>query len=208
MKRHALLLLILVVSVLNLSGCVVWSINKFFTKDLIVKVDGIKGDWKLITQCDEDVEHQQVNNWTFTDHQVYVYSAQGKYFGSGDMRNDFEVTFFKINNTILADVIAELSKPRRENGYFEFTVIPMHILMKVVIENDKLTLSPLLNTKGFMMHNNERIKSLTYVKYQGDDDFRLYTSTPEEWVEFLKKNLTDEQLFAECKFELRRVQNK
>ncbi len=180
---------------LYLSSCVIWSVNKFYTKNLVINLKELRGKWKLFVAMGDKVEDKSINYWVFKKDKIYSFDKKNR-------RSDFKVTYFKIGDTTFADVIG--SSPKKENAFWIFTVVPMHILLKVELAGkDQVTLTP-MNYKWFYEKDNAKVKDLPYIKHE--DNSRIYTCTPEQWVAFLKENLSDPEMFnSKHKFMLKRV---
>jgi hypothetical protein len=175
----------LAVFVVLLNGCLIYSVNCFYTDDLKVEAPGqILGDWKLLVSYGENVEKKNITPWLFSKEQIISYDTKNKC-------SDFAVTFFKINNVLLADVVPKSSL---NNDYWNCCVVPMHILVKVVLKKDKLELIP-LNVEWFKKSGNTKVKDLPYAGYEGKDDIRIYNVSSAKWVKFLKANISNKNLF-------------
>ena len=177
------------------AGCTIYSINPFCTKGKIVELKAVSGYWKLNVSAGEDVSKNDITPWKITDNTLITYDKNSK-------RSDFNIAFFKLNDQLFADITATLSQ---NNEYWNVTVLPMHVLVKVEIAGDALTFIP-LNMEWFNKPDNEKVKALKSVAYDGNDKTRIYTNTPEEWEHFLESNMDTPELFNQKqKFVLQKI---
>ncbi len=177
------------------AGCTIYSLNPFCTKGKIVELKTVSGYWKLNVSAGEDVSKNDITPWKITDNTLITYDKNSK-------RSDFNIAFFKLNDQLFADITATLSQ---NNEYWNVTVLPMHVLVKVEIAGDALTFIP-LNMEWFNKTDNEKVKALKSVAYDGNDKTRIYTNSPEEWEHFLESNMDTPELFNQKqKFVLQKI---
>ena len=168
-----------------LAGCTIYSINPFCSKDKIVEMKEVNGSWKLNVAVGEDVSRIDITPWDIADNTLTTYDKNGK-------KSDFNIVFFKIEDQLFADVFG---KSPQNNDYWNITVLPMHVLLKVEIKGEYLTFIP-FNIEWFN-RADEKALALQSVTYEGSGKAKIYTSSPEEWQSFLKKNLNTPELFNE-----------
>ena len=177
------------------AGCTIYSINPFCTKGRMVELKTVSGYWKLNVSAGDDVSKNDITPWKITDNTLITYDKNSK-------RSDFNIAFFKLKDQLFADITATLSQ---NNDYWNITVLPMHVLVKVEIDGDTLTFIP-LNMEWFSKPDNEKVKALKSVAYDGNDKTRIYTNTPEEWERFLESNMDIPELFNQKqKFVLQKI---
>jgi len=175
------------------AGCTIYSINPFCSKDKIVALKEVNGSWKLNVTAGEDISNKDITPWEIMDNTLITYDRN-------DKKSDFNIVFFKLKDQLFADVIG---KSAQNNEYWNMTVLPMHILFKVEISGERLTFIP-LNLAWFNKAGNEKVKALKCAAYEGNNQMKIYTSSPEEWESFLEKNLSNPELFNDKqKFVLR-----
>ena len=168
------------------AGCTIYSINPFCSKDKVVDLKEVNGSWKLNVVAGEDVSRIDITHWEITDNTLITYDKNGK-------RSDFNIVFFKLKGQLFADVIG---KSPQNNDYWNITVLPMHILLKVELNGENMVFIP-LNMEWFNKVDNEKVKVLNSVTYEGNGKAKIYTSSPEEWQSFLEKNMNFPELFNE-----------
>lgn len=169
-----------------IAGCTIYSINPFCTKEKVVALTEVNGLWKLKTAAGEDVSRIDITPWEIADNTLTTYDKNNR-------KSEFNIVFFKLKDQLFADVIG---KSPQNNDYWNITVLPMHFLLKVEINGEYLTFIP-LNLDWFNKADNEKIKALKSVVYDGNDKIKIYTSSAEEWQSFLENNLNNPELFNE-----------
>jgi hypothetical protein len=185
MKKNILLACLLI---LVFQACVVQSINRFYTDDLLIESNALDGQWKLIQDYQGDVSGDDIAPWIFSKDKLTVIDEKKR-------KSSLEVHLFKIGDTILLDAMAE--SPENECAYYVFAIAPKHILFKVEMNKDqnRITILP-LNYKWFEKKIADSDKSLKFVKAEEDYDVPLFTFTPAEWVSYLKANMNQEGFFS------------
>ena len=179
MKR-LVLMLIIGVSCFLTSGCLVLSLNPFYTEETKVSYTEIEGKWRLLQSFGNDVSDRQINPWTFMGYTIESYDKE-------NVHADLYVKYFEVNGTIFMDLMADEIKGANE--YWISMVYPMHVLCRVEMEIDTLRLIPLNYDYDY--------SSLDHVQPFDDDSLTIITEKPEGWVEFLKQYKDDDELFEE-----------
>ena len=128
------------------AGCTIYSINPFCSKDKVVDLKEVNGSWKLNVVAGEDVSRIDITHWEITDNTLITYDKNGK-------RSDFNIVFFKLKGQLFADVIG---KSPQNNDYWNITVLPMHILLKVELNGENMVFIP-LNMEWFNKVDNEKV---------------------------------------------------
>ncbi len=169
-----------------LAGCTIYSINPFCLKDKIVELKDVNGSWKLNVAAGEDVSRIDIITWEIADNTLTTYDKNNR-------KSEFNIAFFKLKEQLFADVIG---KSPQNNDYWNITVLPMHVLLKAELNGESITFIP-LNLEWFNKADNEKIKALKSVVYDGNDKIKIYTSSTEEWQRFLENNLNNAELFNE-----------
>ena len=169
-----------------LAGCTIYSINPFCSNDKIVKLKEINSSWKLMISAGEDVSIIDISPWEIRNNTLTTYDKNNK-------KSEFNIVFFKLKDQLFADVIGKFPQ---NNDYWNITVLPMHVLLKAELNSDSITFVP-LNMEWFNKADNEKIKVLKSVVYDGNDKIKIYTSSTEEWQSFLENNLNNAELFNE-----------
>jgi hypothetical protein len=169
-----------------LSGCIVQSIQPFYTGESVIELPSIRGRWRLVTIEGKEAEKQE-RPWEFTKDEIETYD--------GDISSKISVTYFKVMDAVLADVtVAPLRSDEGPNVWWTIHVMPVHSLWKVDLLGDSLALTPLSYT---WMRNLLAKKEAALSHTRSDDkDFRtLLTGSSKELTVFLKKNATNPQAF-------------
>src|ERR1700690_2675549 len=125
-------LLTLAVTVLFIPGCIVQSLNPYYKKESVAIVPGISGEWRLL---DEKGSPGPGRPWVFTEDKVLAYEknvAEGK----------LKATYFRIGESIFLDTVAD-EPGEGTNKWWTMHVFPVHVVAKVVINDNRLTLIPI-----------------------------------------------------------------
>ncbi len=168
------------------AGCTIYSITPYCTTSKIVELKEVNGHWKLNIAAGEDVARNDITFWEIMDGVLITYDKN-------DKKSEFNIVFFKLKNQLFADIIGKSSQ---NNDYWNMTVLPMHVLLKVELSGENLAFIP-LKPEWFNKPDNAEVKSLKRVDYEGNGNMKIYTSSPEEWERFLEKNLDNPELFNE-----------
>ena len=179
------------------AGCVVYSVNPFCGKDKVVEMKELDGWWQLTESCGENVADKNITPWRINDGRITSYDTANK-------SSQFKTSFFKLKSSCFADMTGDSSL---NNAYWNVSVIPMHILLKVELKDNTLTFVP-LNVEWFQKADNEQVKMLKYVVYESNPKVRIYTASSEEWEKFLENNLDNPELFNQKhKVVLKKIQS-
>jgi hypothetical protein len=186
---------VLALPALLMTGCVVYSLNPFCVKDRLIKTDVFNGEWRLLESAGESVAGRNISPWRFSPDKIIAFDKE-------NMISEFKVSYFKIQDTLLMDIVSE----RFGGGaYRNMSVIPAHILLKAERAGDTLTLTP-LNCDWLQKKDNAKAQNLKYAAYDGDDKVRIYFNSPAEWGAFLESAMAEPELFnVRQKFTLRAV---
>lgn len=168
---------------LLLSGCV-QSLNPFFTDDAKVAMPELNGKWTLL---DDDGHPKRQKDWMFEDGKIMTYSEKG---GSGIL----DATWFKVDGQLYVDTTAHTPESDKLSDWWVFHVMPLHILCKVERGESRLTFKPLALEWMKQALTNGTV-SLPVVR-EKDNDIALFNAQPEQWMQFLKQQGTNEDAFA------------
>jgi hypothetical protein len=174
-----------------LSGCIVHSLNVFYTPDLKVKLPEITGEWILASKGEEDLPAKNPFRWNLTENEIEMYDDQGY--------SSLKVVFFKIGKNIFMDFTAGNSSKKtseNENALLVLGITRVHSLCKVLSKGDELTLVP-LNFIWFRDRIKENKLNVSFVKVDNGVNDYIFTASPKEWVTFLEKYGNDHKLFME-----------
>lgn len=168
----------------TLTGCVVQSVNPFFTKDLAMEMPAVSGQWTLI---EGSVKEDLNKTFTFTKDTLLPPDSK-------DKNGVLTLQFFKIDDMLFLDLIAT-DPPQCNSIWWVTHVSPMHTVSRVIAEEKTLKIIPL--NASWM---EEAVKNKTIALpsvWHNEQNFNLFTASPEEWVSFLKKYGKDPQAFPE-----------
>lgn len=183
-RRSTSLILVPLLIVFTLAGCVVHSINPFYTKDLEADMPAISGQWTLI-ECSvkEDLNKQ----FTFTKDTIITPEKKGE---SGKLTSHF----FKIDDMVFLDLIAT-EAPECNSFWWVLHISPMHTVSRVIVEEKTMKIIP-LNARWIEEEVKTKSVGLPSVWHREQNSY-LFTASSAEWVEFLKKYGKDPRAFPE-----------
>ena len=167
-----------------LSGCIVQSINPYFTDDMRIKLPEIQGKWQMVDKDSKD--NPKVKPWEFGEEKIMTWDEE-------QASSPIEAAYFKVGGTYYMDGIAG-DVENAVSNYWKMTIIPVHVLMKVELSGDKLVLTP-LDLNQIVKLTESGTKILKAVKGIGKDSNMIFVSEPSEWVEFLKTNENNKDIF-------------
>lgn len=169
-----------------LAGCIVQSIYPFYTKESISEIPGIEGEWSLLN---DNGKPQPVKPWSFSKNKILANDEHGT-------QGTLKAVYFKAGGSFFLDTTAE--DPSKEtNEYWTMHVFPVHIVTRVDINENKLTLTPVdlswlekaMETGGV---------DLPHIM-QKEDNSLIFTASAEQWMVFLKKYSNDKDAFPAAK---------
>jgi hypothetical protein len=174
---------IVLLGMLLMSGCV-QSLNPFFTDDAKVAMPELNGKW---TMLDDNGRPKSQKDWMFDDARIMTYSEKG---GAGIL----VATWFKVGDQLYVDTTADSLESDTVSDWWVFHVMPVHILCKVERDDKRLTFKPLALDWVKQALTNGTV-SLPVVKGK-ENDMVLFNAEPEQWMQFLKQQGTNEDAFA------------
>jgi hypothetical protein len=166
-----------------LGGCL-QSLNPFFTDDAKVAMPELNGKW---TMLDDAGRPKSQKDWVFEDGRIMTYSEKG---GSGIL----VATWFKVGDQLYVDTTAASLESDTVSDWWIFHVMPVHILCKVERDDKRLTFKP-LDLEWVKQALTNGVVSLPVVKGK-ENDMVLFSTEPEQWMQFLKRQGTNEDAFA------------
>ena len=167
-----------------LAGGCVQSLNPFFTDDAKVAMPELNGKW---TMLDAAGHPKGQKDWVFEDARIMTYSEKG---GAGIL----VATWFKVGDQLYVDTTADSLESDTVSDWWIFHVMPVHILCKVERDDKRLTFKPLVLDWVKQALTNGTV-SLPVVKGK-ENDMVLFNAAPEQWMQFLKQQGTNEDAFA------------
>ncbi|MBN2544120.1 hypothetical protein JXI42_14765 [bacterium] len=183
--------LLAIVLCFMLSGCYIQSLSKFYTEDLVVELPQIIGEWESVIQIGDSVSEKNISPWVFMEDKVASYDENNLY-------SELDVAYFKIGDVYLIDFTAgSASKDDEElgNPFWGVGITLTHSLCKIDLDRDYLVITP-LNFEWFEDKIKDSTLILDYVIPDEESNY-IFTASSSDWVEFLKKHIEDEGLFAE-----------
>ncbi len=184
MKKY---LSILLISIL-ISGCVIQSLNKFYTDETKVNLDQINGEWIPEKLIGKDVKDKKLTPWKFASDHIETYDGD-------NIHSKLDCVYFKVGNYYFIDFTA--GEPNfKTNSYWGAGVILVHSLCRVIFDNDTLVITPLNYEWVKEMVKNNRLK-LSFVRSDSGDYDMIFTASSKEWVEFLRNYGANSEAFSE-----------
>jgi hypothetical protein len=182
--KIARVFLALAVAVFFISGCIVQSLNPYYTKESVTTVPGITGEWRLL---DEKGNPAPGRPWVFQKDKVLTYE---KKTAEGTLRT----TYFRIGEALFLDTLAD-DPGDGTNKWWTMHVFPVHLVSKVEIHDNRMALIPIDYDWIDRALKNRDVK-LPHTRLKEGDSV-IFTASPEEWTEFLKKYSSDRNVFQE-----------
>lgn len=195
-KKKISVSLFLVLAFCTLAGCVVHSVNPFYTRDLIAEMPGLYGQWMLTKGTFSEGTEKP---WTFSKDAIIIPGDKGTV-------STIATRFFRINDMVFLDTTAD--EPQQNMGlWWTLHISPMHTVSRVIAEENTLMLIP-LNASWMEQAVKDKTVVLPSVWNEEQKEY-LFTASSAEWVEFLKKYGSDPQAFPEDEtFVFTRLQQK
>ena len=171
------LLLIVLFSCFCFTGCIVQSLNPYFTENSVLEYPEVEGQWILVKEYGKDIISKNVKPWTIEGGLIQAYNQK-------DVKSALEATFFKVKDTLFLDIYPE-SPDETIGFYWTAHLVPVHCVYKVHLEKDRLTLTP-LDYEWLKEECREGRVDLQSQWYNDEKDF-LFTASSSEWIVFLEK---------------------
>jgi hypothetical protein len=170
-----------------LGGCIVQSLNPFYTPSAVIQMPQLDGEWMLVKDYGDDALPANIQ-WTF----------QGKRLETRDKRGaraDVEVVYFKVQDSLYADFAPGDADKLGVSEYWLWTVTGVHTLCKVMLSEGAVTLLPL--DYDWLQDQVEKKKaiSLPFVRAEEGDEL-LFTATAAMWMSFLEKYGQESDAFS------------
>jgi len=171
---------------LSLSGCVVQSLNPFYTQDIVVAMPAeMKGEWVLNQIVDSKSKDDDVL-FMFTEDNLLYQDKAGKY--------DLRTVYFKMGDQLFVDLVIQSEQPNNRTVRDTLSVHP-HSLVKVVLDNNEVQLWwPNAGSLKWLAEE-QKVKFFT-----GPEDVTMglvLIGETEEIVRFLKNIKDDPDSFGE-----------
>ena len=173
----------------SLSGCFVQSIHPFYTDTTRISPPQMAGEWDFISAGTDDLTKVKVNPWVFSEKDGLSYEVES--YNKNNAPGNLKAVFFKVGDQIFCDWLAgDLPNPAPINEYWTMNVRPVHTVTKVTLTNDVLTFTGLdYDWMSQAMQKREvKVAFIGEQEFDGRSALPLFTASPQEWSEFLKKH--------------------
>lgn len=183
-KKSFLSIFLPLLMVSALAGCVVHSINPFYTRDLITDIPALYGQWMLRESVFKEGTDKP---WIFSKDSIIIPGIKGA-------SATLSARFFKVNDMVFLDTIA--ADPQEDVSlWWTLHISPMHTVSKVVVSDNMFRVIPL---DASWMEESVKNKTVTLPSvWHEEQKMHLFTASGAEWVEFLKKYGSDPNAFPE-----------
>ncbi|MEI6082869.1 MAG: hypothetical protein WCS70_01060 [Verrucomicrobiota bacterium] len=197
MKRFIPLLAVI------LTGCVIHSIEPFYSSTARVAPNAVLGRWQLLQNHGEPVGSNNISPWIIETGDANHYKLTA--YDSRNVGAPFDLIFFTVGKSFFVDVVAGLDGgDMRLNEHWTFAAVhPVHSVCKVILETNRLQLIAL---DYQWVEDGLTKKQLALPHYGTTNDLMLFTTKPADWETFLQKYANDAGAFPEKRaFELKRI---
>jgi hypothetical protein len=165
---------------LLLSGCVVGSLNPFYTEDTVVKMPELYGSWYFI----QDIEANDESPMVLSEGKMTIYDDKG-------VPEDAPVTFFKVDDTLFIDVFPNRGRLKEDLVKDQ---PPVHLVSRVkVISSDKMSFNA-LDYEWLAKEIEAGTMTLPHQRAGSETDI-VFTASSAEWIEFLRQHKDDPRAF-------------
>ncbi len=187
-KNKTIIILLLAFTLTLLAGCIVQSLNPFYTKDTLLELKELNGKWVPLKLIGEDVSHENIKPWIFNDDKIYTSDQEGN-------SSVLSVRYFKVGDTFFMDTtITDDDIGGKLSGYSGLHIVPVHCVCKLELNEDSLTLISLDAAWLEDLIDKSKIQ-ISFMRISGSSDYRICNAKPEEWIDFFKKYRNDEEAF-------------
>ena len=199
MKRIAEISILTFLS-LSLAGCIVQSLQPFYKEKALIEMPGIRGEWMLMRDAGKDVSKKDIKPWVFSGDKVETFDEKGR-------RSILKVRYFKVDNTVFVDVVADEPDESVLNKWWYFHVVPVHSVARVTLKNGVLTIIP-LNYSWLKDAIEAGRVSLPHIRLKAAD-MTVFNVDSDTWMAFLKRYGDDRKAFPEkLEYVFKRPQHK
>jgi hypothetical protein len=185
MKKSFVLLFSL--SLLIFSGCVVQSLNPFYTEDAAVKLPELNGSWYLVKTGKDDASADYKSPWVLKD------NGEFRTFDDKGNSGVLEVKFFKVDGVVFIDLYPGDIEESKVNFWWAMHVVPVHSLCKVKADKDQMSLIPLDYNWLQDQLKAGKVK-LPFLKADNEDIF-IFSASSSKWMALLKELKDNEEAF-------------
>ena len=178
---------------LLLSGCIVQSLNPFYTKEALTELPRLDGEWVLTIKAGDDVTGNNIKPWRFKGDEIQTFDKNG-------VGSFLKVSYFRVGEQLFADFFPGDPDDRKVNGWWAIHVAPVHTVSKVSIDGKNLTFTP-LNYEWLKKALKTNKITLSHIKIE-DEDHLIFTAGSKAWMDFLKRHKNNKGAFD---YELRHL---
>ncbi|MBI5075894.1 MAG: hypothetical protein HZB62_12110 [Nitrospirae bacterium] len=183
-SKSVFILFILIISLVVLNGCIVHSVNPFYSKESIADMPALNGKWILKEGKTEEGLNRE---WLFSADKITIPDFKGS---SATLSS----RFFRVDDMLFLDAIAD-SPPEVLSFWWVLHVTPVHTVSRVILEEKTMKIIP-LDASWMEAAVKNKTVSLPSVWHQEQKTY-LFTATAAEWADFLKKYGKDQNVFME-----------
>jgi hypothetical protein len=176
-------LLFVLTTMLVFSGCIVQSVDRFYTEASVCTIPSIAGEWRLL---DDKGSPLPGKPWIFRDDKVVTYEKNGA-------PANIKATYFSVGDAFFMDSTAD-EPTDGANHWWTMHVFPVHVVSKIEIQGNRLTLTP-VDYRWLEKTLKDKRITLSHIRLK-EGDSMLFTASPEEWSAFLKKYALDRAVFS------------
>ena len=177
-------LCVIAITMLCLNGCIVQSLNPFYTPDAVIETPIKNGAWEMINR---DGKHEMSKPWLFENNKITVYDEKG-------LSGVVKVVYFRVEDTLFIDATAD-EPSHKICTWWAMNLAPIHTICRVETNDGTLILKP-IDFEWIEKALKAKTFHLPYLKKDGWDSF-LITASSKDLMTFLKKNRQDNTLFSE-----------
>ncbi len=158
------------------AGCIVQSLNPFYTEGAEVELPAILGRW---SPAEDGKAEEGRKPWRFEARQVVTYDDDG-------LGATLDVTYFKVGEHTFVDSSPDEAHDDQDTSeWWNVHLLATHSLCRVTLRGDRLQLRP-LDYEWLRDAVREKKAALPHVEMRGRERI-VFTATPEEWEIFLRK---------------------
>jgi len=181
-----------------LCGCIVQSLNPFYTAEAVIENPLKIGEWEMI---DKDGKPVMAAPWLYEEDHITVYDESG-------LTGVVKAVYFKVEDTLFLDATADVPT-EKVCTWWAMNLTPVHTICRIELHEGTMIFKP-IDYEWIGKAIEAKTFNLPYLKKKAWDSF-LITASSNELMLFLKKNRHDNGLFSETHsmtFKLRSQQHK
>lgn len=184
MKKSIRALLLCTV-LLFFSGCIVQSIKPFYLENAVTEVPEILGEW---VRADEIKDEKTPKPWAFKEEEIITTGKNG-------IKGVLKATYFEVADVIFLDTTISPPEDEGLNEWRQIHLAPVHLLCKVEIKKDQLSLIPL--DTDWMKKALDKQEINLPPPARNQNDYLLFDASPQQWMALLKAHGKNPKLFSD-----------